>query len=192
MHFRAAPASDRRAWPNGVAAFRAMRRRHDEPFLEIPIAPAITQMGIDCREGLVKTSTHLFFSGIYGAPTRTNHIVDVEHDTPTVRSVDALSTITHIAGYDAALFILGTDANGNGGIVRYDIATSTFSTLLAPGAYAIDAVDVSASGESRSTASARRTGRSSSATSRRAARPSTSSPRGCPRSPRSAGSTEER
>jgi len=101
----------------------------------------------DCGEGLVSTSTHFFLTG--DVESRAAQVVDIVGGTATRLTVEAFvgGTISRIAGYEDALFILGTDSTGSSGLVEYEIATGTFTTLLAPGAYNITTMDVSSGGE---------------------------------------------
>ena len=97
------------------------------------------------RGGLAKAGEHIFLTDLNGpGPTELrNQILDLSGGAPIARTVDALDRIDHVAACEPELFILGTDTNGNGGIVRYDIADEAFLTLLPPGEYAIDQLSVS-------------------------------------------------
>jgi hypothetical protein len=94
---------------------------------------------ISCSVGTATVGAHVFLSG-GGQP---DEIVDLAADVPATLTVSALATITQIAGCDASLFVLGADASGAGGIVRYDLAGSAFTTLVAPGDYALTTMAVS-------------------------------------------------
>jgi hypothetical protein len=96
--------------------------------------------------GLVKAGAHLFFPGSEsgaGAPD----LVDVAGDVVTPQTLPGIAMITRIIGDDTAVFILGTDANGNGGIVKYDIASTAFSVLLTPGEYTVSKIAASPGGD---------------------------------------------
>jgi hypothetical protein len=105
-------------------------------------------MQASCRAGLVRTQTHLFFSqGEAGGGTPSNVFFEVVGDVVTARTVTEFSALTRIAASDTALMILGTDSSGNGGVVKYDPAGPTFSTLLTPGDYTLDTMDVASNGD---------------------------------------------
>ncbi len=118
----------------------------------VKLAPAsataftVTTLGsiptFSCSAGVAKVGSQLFMTGDPDA-SETNLLLVVADDAPTTLAVDALATLTQVAGCDASLFILGTDASGNGGLVRYDVADSAFTTLVAPGAYALSTMAVS-------------------------------------------------
>ena len=85
--------------------------------------------------------SHLFLTGSAGE--NPDQIMDIADDATTTLTVDVLTTLTQVGGCDASLFALGTDASGNGGVVRYDLAGGAFTTLVAPGAYALTTMAVS-------------------------------------------------
>ncbi len=95
-----------------------------------------------CSAGVVKVGAQIFLTGDPQS-SDANVLVDLAADVPTALTVGALATVTQVGGCDASLFALGTDASGNGGIVRYDLASGAFTTLLAPGAYALTTMAVS-------------------------------------------------
>lgn len=109
----------------------------------------------DCSAGLVRTSQHFFLSGVLeplpggGTSKESNQILVFAGATPKILSVAAFagSRITRIAGYEQALFVLGTDTTGASGIVKYEIAGGAFTTLLAPGDYNVSTMDVSPGGD---------------------------------------------
>jgi hypothetical protein len=94
-----------------------------------------------CGAGIAKVSPHVYMSADAHS-SQPNQILDIVGSTATTLTVAALATMTQINGCDASLFVLGTDARGDGGLVRYDTDGGTFTTLLAPGAYALTTMSV--------------------------------------------------
>ena len=103
---------------------------------------------INCTAGVARTSGHVLFSDAQNTNTATNaQFLDLSNDVPTLESAAPLATAQMMAACGTTAFIVGTDAAGNGGIVAYDPATATVSTLLTPGDYSLSAMDVSTSCE---------------------------------------------
>ena len=94
---------------------------------------------ISCEVGTATVGSHVFLTG----GEQADEIIDLAVDTPTPLVLTALATISQLAACDASLFVLGADASGDGGIVRYDLAGSAFTTLVAPGDYALTTMAVS-------------------------------------------------
>lgn len=103
----------------------------------------------DCSAGLARAGGHFFLSGVLQTPSTpgANHLIDASGGQASLLTVDALHQLTQIAGWEQALFVLGTDSTGSGGIVRYDVSAATFATLLPPGAYNVTKMDVSPTGD---------------------------------------------
>ena len=105
--------------------------------------------GWSCAGGLAQAGGHLLFtSNGSGVGTPANAFVDFvpATGTVTVQTVSALNAISRIAAGGSFVMILGTDSAGNGGIVRYDVTDSSFTTLLAPGDYTLQAAAFSVAG----------------------------------------------
>jgi hypothetical protein len=108
-----------------------------------------------CGLGIARTSNRLFMGNAAVCKTYPNPnpdggvtvnkptFVELSGDALIEHTVEAFATVTLITGCETTVFILGTDDLGNGGIVSYNVADSTFKTLLAPGAYALTKMDVS-------------------------------------------------
>ena len=62
-------------------------------------------------------------------------------------AVSALNGIVAALGVGSSIFVQGTDAAGNGGIVRVDVPAFTQTTILAPGDFTVSAISVSKTGE---------------------------------------------
>lgn len=95
---------------------------------------------IDCPAGAVQAGAHLFLTT---STPPANRLLDVAGDPPQAIAVDGLVKLHQVGACGEQLFILGADESGNGGIVRADLGSLAFTTLVAPGAYALTTMAVS-------------------------------------------------
>ena len=110
----------------------------------VPVTDTVTPAGdsdaFDCAAGILMAGSDIFLTT--DVPPG-NRLLDIAGSTANVLAADVLAKITQAGACDASLFLLGADASGNGGIVRYDLAAGAFTTLVTPGAYALTTMAVS-------------------------------------------------
>lgn len=106
----------------------------------IPGVPGGQSRPPSCQPGLVKTADAAW---IVGGTT----LLKLTDDSATQIAIPTLASVNHISGTGAAIYLLGTDSAGNGGILRFDPATSAFTTLLPPGDYLVSAMEVTGAGD---------------------------------------------
>ena len=81
-------------------------------------------------------------------PTASNALIELNGPTfGMTHPVGALNAITDARGAGSSIFVQGTDAAGNGGIVRVDVPAFTQTTILRPGDFTLSAISVSKTGE---------------------------------------------
>jgi hypothetical protein len=104
-------------------------------------------MQASCAVGLHRTNSYLFFSQAEAnGGSLSNVFFDVTADTITPHTAIEFAKITGLTGDDSSVVLLGVDSSGNGGIVRFTPGVG-FTTLLAPGDYAINILGVGKSGD---------------------------------------------
>lgn len=101
------------------------------------VSPPDNPPAFGCQAGVVTAGSDVLMTS---ADAR---ILDVSAGAANVLEAAPLAKITQAAACDASVFLLGPDANGNGGVVRYDLAGAAFTTLVTPGAYALTTMAVS-------------------------------------------------
>jgi hypothetical protein len=138
--------SDNASWETAPSLIKLAWSSPDV-FTPTPISESAGSF-VDCVAGAIHAGTHVLFSHASStSQSQFAQFVDLVNDVPTPRSAAPLATAQKVAACGTTAFILGTDAAGNGGIVAYELASGTVSTLLTPGDYALSAMDVSASCE---------------------------------------------
>jgi hypothetical protein len=94
----------------------------------------VGQFGINgnasCSAGLVRTP-----DAVYTAMGTT--LYKLGESAVSSVPIPTLTSVKHISGISGAIYLLGNDGAGNGGILKFDTASSVFSTLLVPGEYAL-------------------------------------------------------
>ena len=83
-----------------------------------------------------------------GQPSANNYLLELNGaGQGTMHTVGALSAIVDARGQGNSIFVQGTDAAGNGGIVRVDLPGFTQTTILTPGDFTLSAIALSKTGE---------------------------------------------
>lgn len=81
-------------------------------------------------------------------PTPSNALVELSGPTfGATHAVTGLAAIVDARGAGSSIFVQGTDAAGNGGIVRVDVPAFMQTTILPPGDFTLTAISLSAAGE---------------------------------------------
>lgn len=100
-----------------------------------------------CRVALITpTQTYAYNWGGGGAPN--NELVElIGGSSGTGHVVPGVTKIVDAIGVGNSVFVQGTDASGNGIIVREDVPAFTATTLLPAGEFSLTAISVSKTGE---------------------------------------------
>lgn len=98
---------------------------------------------------IVKIQNKIYQSYSTGTGINTNIFNEtVNSSSSAVQiAVSAFTKVVKIWGAGSTILIYGTDNSGNGGFVRYNVATTSQVTIVQPGDYSIGKVSVSPAGE---------------------------------------------
>ncbi|MGZ3405238.1 MAG: hypothetical protein ACXVAN_02260 [Polyangia bacterium] len=120
-------------------------RQADGSFVDSTVGHLSTSFNYVWQLSLVTTSVAYGWSK---QPTGSSGIVELSGAAlGTVHPVTGLTSIVDTRGAGNSIFVQGTDAAGNGGIVRLDVPAFTQTAILPPGDFSLTAISLSKSGE---------------------------------------------
>jgi hypothetical protein len=131
----------------GVEQVQLATRQADGSFV-VTAQGTVPQVNPPASLALVTADNAYALSGPSTSPGPQNVITELVGATQgTTHAVPGLMTLVDARGAGTSIFVQGTDAMGNGGIVRMDVPGFAATTILAPGDFSLSAISLSKTGD---------------------------------------------